>query len=382
MSNDILTLRPRAVEVRTENIWHKFGEFVARRGVSLDITAGRFMSLLGPSGSGKTTLLRIIAGLLRPHAGRIFINGRDVTRLPADKREIGFVFQNYALFPHLTVFENIAFPLRLRHSSGEEVRRRVGIALEKVFLLGLDQRYPAELSGGQQQRVALARAIVFDPTVLLMDEPLGSLDKRLRQQLQLELRRLQREVGITTVYVTHDQEEAFTMSGQIAVMGQGELHQLGAPEQVYRYPSDAFVADFVGDLNYFEGQLSTTAEGYHVLRTRSGLAIRVSAREGATPGELVGCGIRPELLQIRREMAGDNSYQAVVRTLTFRGTHYWADLLLPTGDAVLAMLPNASGVGEGDDVIVGWEAEEMRIFPPRERAESKTSKQSTTSRRQ
>jgi spermidine/putrescine ABC transporter ATP-binding subunit len=382
MSGDIVTFRPRAVEVRAENVWHKFGDFVALRGISLDISAGDFMSLLGPSGSGKTTLLRIIAGLLKPHAGRIFIDGRDVTRLPADKREIGFVFQNYALFPHLTVFENIAFPLRLRHMPGDEVRRRVGLALEKVFLHGLNERYPAELSGGQQQRVALARAIVFDPTVLLMDEPLGSLDKRLRQQLQLELRRLQREVGITTVYVTHDQEEAFTMSDQIAVMGQGELHQLGAPEQVYRNPSDAFVADFVGDLNYFEGELMRSTEGYPILRTGSGLTIRVSARESAATGELVGCGIRPESLHIANGTAGDNSYQAVVRSLTFRGTHYWADLLLPSGDTLLAMLPNASGVGEGDDVIVGWNAAEVRIFPPRTLVTVGTSSQSTTTRRQ
>ena len=382
MSGDVVTLRPRAVEVRAENVWHKFGDFVALRGVSLDIAAGHFMSLLGPSGSGKTTLLRIIAGLLRPHAGRIFINGRDVTRLPADKREIGFVFQNYALFPHLTVFENIAFPLRLRHLPGDEVRRRVGLALEKVFLQGLNERYPAELSGGQQQRVALARAIVFDPTVLLMDEPLGSLDKRLRQQLQLELRRLQREVGITTVYVTHDQEEAFTMSDQIAVVGQGELHQLGAPEHVYRYPSDAFVADFVGDLNYFEGELTTSAEGYTILQTDGGLTIRVSTRESAAPGELVGCGIRPESLHLANGAAGDNSYQAVVRTLTFRGTHYWADLLLPSGDTLLAMLPNASGVGEGDDVFVGWDAAEVRIFPPRKRTNAEELRRSTTSRRQ
>ena len=382
MSGDIVTFRPRAVEVRAENVWHKFGDFVALRGVSLDISAGDFMSLLGPSGSGKTTLLRIIAGLLKPHAGRIFIDGRDVTRLPADKREIGFVFQNYALFPHLTVFENIAFPLRLRHMPGDEVRRRVGLALEKVFLHGLNERYPAELSGGQQQRVALARAIVFDPTVLLMDEPLGSLDKRLRQQPQLELRRLQREVGITTVYVTHDQEEAFTMSDQIAVMGQGELHQLGAPEQVYRNPSDAFVADFVGDLNYFEGELTRSTEGYPILRTGSGLTIRVSARASVATGELVGCGIRPESLHIANGAAGDNSYQAVVRSLTFRGTHYWADLLLPSGDTLLAMLPNASGVGEGDDVIVGWNAAEVRIFPPRTRVTVETSRQSTTTRRQ
>lgn len=373
MTGDGDKSRPRAVSVRAENIWHKFGNFVALKGVSLDIAPGQFVSLLGPSGSGKTTLLRIIAGLLNPRTGRVFIDGRDVTRLPADKREIGFVFQNYALFPHLTVFENVAFALRLRRLPGEQVRRRVDSALEKVFLHGLPQRYPAELSGGQQQRVALARAIVFDPTVLLMDEPLGSLDKRLRQQLQLELRRLQREVGITTVYVTHDQEEAFTMSDRIAVIGHGEVHQLAAPEDVYRHPSNAFVAHFVGDLNYFEGKLATSTEGPAVLCTDSGLTIRVDARGAVAPGVLVGCGIRPELVQVGSGVAGDNCYRAHVRTLTFRGSHYWADLLLPSGDTLIAMLPSPSGVGEGDDVAVGWDAAEMRIFPARERASLETS---------
>jgi ABC-type Fe3+/spermidine/putrescine transport system ATPase subunit len=351
--------------VRAEDIWHKFGSFTALRGVSLDIAAGEFVSLLGPSGSGKTTLLRIVAGLLSPQSGRVFIDGRDVTRLPADKREIGFVFQNYALFPHLNVFENVAFALRLRRSSVEEVRRRVKMALEKVFLQGLDQRFPAELSGGQQQRVALARAIVFSPTVLLMDEPLGSLDKRLRQQLQLELRRLQREVGITTVYVTHDQEEAFTMSDRIAVVGQGEIHQFAAPEVVYRQPSDAFVAHFVGDLNYFEGRLTRSGNGL-LVRTASGLSLKVDARDFAEPGSTVGCGIRPERVRVGMGTSGDNCHEARVRTLTFRGTHYWADLVLSSGDALIAMLSGSPGLAEGDDVQVSWDAAEMRVFRARQ----------------
>lgn len=355
----------RGVPVRAENIRHSFGEFAALKGVSLDVEPGKFLSLLGPSGSGKTTLLRIIAGLLTPRSGRVFIGNRDVTRLPADKRQIGFVFQNYALFPHLNVFENVAFALQLRRVPSDQVRQRVGSALEKVFLHGLDHRYPAELSGGQQQRVALARAIVFDPTVLLMDEPLGSLDKRLRQQLQLELRRLQREVRITTIYVTHDQEEAFTMSDFIAVMGHGELHQLGAPEDVYRQPADDFVANFVGDLNYFEGRLAPAGEGQAMLRTDSGLTIRVDANGSGASGAQIGCGIRPELVQVGGGIAGDNRYDALVRTLTFRGSHYWAELLLPSGDAVIAMLPSASSVVEGDNVVVGWDAAAMRIFPAR-----------------
>jgi putative spermidine/putrescine transport system ATP-binding protein len=360
--------RSRAVLVRAEGVSHRFGDFPALNGVSLEIPAGQFVTLLGPSGSGKTTLLRILAGLLRPRSGRIFIGDRDVTRLPADKREIGFVFQNYALFPHLTVFENVAFALRLRRVPAEAIARRVHDALAKVFLEGLDQRYPAQLSGGQQQRVALARAIVFDPTVLLMDEPLGSLDKRLRQQLQVELRRLQRAVGITTVYVTHDQDEAFSMSDQIAVMGNGELHQLASPEDIYRQPADTFVAHFVGDLNYFEGRYSPGANGAAVVETERGLSIRVQRHAHDAPGALVGCGIRPEKLRVGAGDAPyDNQFNAKIRMLTFRGSHYWADLLLPSGEGLIAMLPDTSRIGEGDEVSVGWNADEVRVFPVSEK---------------
>jgi putative spermidine/putrescine transport system ATP-binding protein len=358
--------RSRAVLVRAEAVSHRFGDFPALNGVSLEIPAGQFVTLLGPSGSGKTTLLRILAGLLRPRSGRIFIGDRDVTRLPADKREIGFVFQNYALFPHLTVFENVAFALRLRRVPAEAIARRVHDALAKVFLVGLDQRYPAQLSGGQQQRVA--RAIVFDPTVLLMDEPLGSLDKRLRQQLQVELRRLQRAVGITTVYVTHDQDEAFSMSDQIAVMGNGELHQLASPEDIYRQPADTFVAHFVGDLNYFEGRYSPGASGAAVVETERGLSIRVHRHAHDAPGALVGCGIRPEKLRVGAGDAPyDNQFNAKIRMLTFRGSHYWADLLLPSGEGLIAMLPDTSRIGEGDEVSVGWNADEVRVFPVSEK---------------
>ncbi len=358
----------RAVTVRADAVSHRFGDYPALNNVSLEIPAGQFVTLLGPSGSGKTTLLRILAGLLRPRSGRIFIGERDVTRLPADKRDIGFVFQNYALFPHLTVFENVAFPLRLRRIAADEIARRVHDALAKVFLEGLDLRYPAQLSGGQQQRVALARAIVFDPTVLLMDEPLGSLDKRLRQQLQVELRRLQRAVGITTVYVTHDQDEAFSMSDLIAVMGTGQLHQLASPEDIYRRPTDSFVAHFVGDLNYFEGHYSPAANGSGVVETDSGLAVRVRHGSSDLRSTLVGCGIRPEKLRVGDDRAPfDNQFSAKVRMLTFRGSHYWADLLLPSGDGLIAMLPETSHLSEGDEVSVGWNGDDVRVFPISER---------------
>ena len=363
----------RAVTVRADAVSHRFGDYAALRNVSLEIPAGQFVTLLGPSGSGKTTLLRILAGLLRPRSGRIFIGERDVTRLPADKRNIGFVFQNYALFPHLTVFENVAFPLRLRRFAADEIGRRVHEALGKVFLEGLDKRFPGQLSGGQQQRVALARAIVFDPTVLLMDEPLGSLDKRLRQQLQVELRRLQRAVGITTVYVTHDQEEAFNMSDLIAVMGGGQLHQVAAPEDIYRQPADSFVAHFVGDLNYFEGRYSPDANGSGLVETEGAMAIRVRQEASNEQGILVGCGIRPEKLRVGADQAAfDNHFRAKVRMLTFRGSHYWADLLLPSGDGLIAMLPETSHIEEGDEVSVGWSADDVRVFPIHERRQGAT----------
>jgi spermidine/putrescine ABC transporter ATP-binding subunit len=336
---------------------------VALRGVSLDVTAGEFVTLLGPSGSGKTTLLRIIAGLLRPTAGRVIIGGRDVTRLSADKRSIGFVFQNYALFPHLTVFENVAFPLKLRRRSRAEVARAVGTALELVMLGPFSRRYPAQLSGGQQQRVAVARAIVFNPSVLLMDEPLGSLDKRLRQQLQLELRRLQRELGITTVYVTHDQEEAFSMSDRIAVMSGGEIRQFAEPEVIYNQPSDYFVANFVGDLNYFYGRTKPGSNGTQKLVTSSGLEIKVRVEEAQLIGQPIVCGVRPEKLHVGAHLATANRFEATVRALSFRGTHYWADLALQTGESLLVVLPEGTQIQEGQEVSVGWNVDEAHVFP-------------------
>jgi spermidine/putrescine ABC transporter ATP-binding subunit len=351
-----------SAEVRVVDTWHRFRDFVALRGVSLHVQPGEFVTLLGPSGSGKTTLLRIIAGLVRPTAGRVLIGGRDVTRLPADKRSIGFVFQNYALFPHLTVFGNVAFPLKLRRTPGAEISRRVRDALDLVRLGGLEERYPAQLSGGQQQRVALARGIVFNPSVLLMDEPLGSLDKRLRQQLQLELRRLQRELSVTTIYVTHDQEEAFSMSDRIAVMSGGEIRQFDEPEAVYKRPSDYFVANFVGDLNYFQGELLAGPNGTQRLVTSSGLEIRVASDETRPAGVSLLCGIRPEKLHLGDALDTANRFPARVRVVSFRGRQYWADLALPTGDAVLVVVPEGKQIHEGEEVSVGWNVEEAHVF--------------------
>ena len=228
------------------------GRVVAVDGVTLDIAAGEFFSLLGPSGCGKTTSLRMIAGFERPDSGRIHVGGRDITDVAVHKRDMGMVFQSYALFPHRTVAENVAFGLRMREIAKSEIERRVKAALAQVALTGLETRKPSQLSGGQQQRVALARALVVEPPVLLCDEPLGALDRKLRQQMQFELKELQRRLGVTLVFVTHDQEEALAMSDRIAVMNHGRVEQVGAPTEIYERPRTRFVADFIGEINILE----------------------------------------------------------------------------------------------------------------------------------
>ena len=267
---------PSAVDVVACS--HAYGAVDVLRGIDLRVGPGELVSLLGKSGSGKTTLLRIIAGLVHPTRGSIAIDGEDVTNRPPEKRDIGVVFQNYALFPHLTMFENIAFPLRVRGVDRAGIRHRVREVLELVGLPGFENRFPGQLSGGQQQRVAIARAIVFRPRLLLMDEPLGSLDQRLRQQLQVELRRLQKEVGITTVYVTHDQDEAFAISDRIAVMDRGEILQIGSPTRVYQSPANRLVAEFVGELNVFHGCRIVGADDGPVLRTQARASTSGSVR--------------------------------------------------------------------------------------------------------
>jgi ABC-type Fe3+/spermidine/putrescine transport system ATPase subunit len=239
--------------IKLDNVTKIFdGRVLAVDGVTLDIAAGEFFSLLGPSGCGKTTSLRMIAGFELPDSGRVHVAGRDITDLPVHKRDMGMVFQSYALFPHRTVAENVAFGLRMREVAKPEIERRVKAALSQVALTGLEERKPGQLSGGQQQRVALARALVVEPPVLLCDEPLGALDRKLRQQMQFELKELQKRLGVTLVFVTHDQEEALAMSDRIAVMNHGKVEQIGAPTEIYERPRTRFVADFIGEINILE----------------------------------------------------------------------------------------------------------------------------------
>ncbi len=276
------------VEVR--GVSRRYGTTTALDRVSLEFPDGSFFALLGPSGSGKTTLLRALAGFVEPDEGTILIDGQDVARIPSFRRNIGMVFQNYALFPHMTVFDNVAFGLTVRRINRREVRRRVGSILELVRLAGLDQRKPRQLSGGQQQRVALARALVTEPRVLLLDEPLGALDKKLRQEMQIELKRIQRTVGITTVFVTHDQEEALTLSDRIAIIDEGRLVQVGEPGEVYERPSNRFAASFLGDANFLTGP----ASGSGITVPGAGHIATSSPLEGPT----ATVAVRPEKIRL------------------------------------------------------------------------------------
>jgi ABC-type Fe3+/spermidine/putrescine transport system ATPase subunit len=244
--------RPGAA-VALRGLTKRYGEVTAARDVTLDVRAGEFLTLLGPSGSGKTTTLMMVAGFVLPDAGAVEIDGRDVTWLDPNRRGLGMVFQSYLLFPHLTVARNVAFPLEVRRTPRPRIQARVADVLDLVQLRGLEDRYPRQLSGGQQQRVALARALVYEPPVLLMDEPLGALDKKLREQMQLEIKRIQSRLGVTVLYVTHDQTEALTMSDRIAVMRGGRVEQVGAPDELYEGPANRFVADFLGESNFLQG---------------------------------------------------------------------------------------------------------------------------------
>src|SRR3984957_17473830 len=285
--------------VTFDGVSKNFGEVKALDHVSLEIGRGEFMTLLGPSGCGKTTLLKLAAGFLAPDSGTVAIDGKCVNDVPTYKREIGMMFQNYALFPHMGVAENIAYGLKTRHVPRHDIRRRVAEALALVKLTGMEDRRPRQLSGGQQQRVALARALVINPTVLLLDEPFSALDKNLRASMQIELREIQRKLGLTTIFVTHDQSEALSISDRMAVMSEGKIRQLGAPLDIYRRPRDRFVASFVGDTNCLRGELVGVAASEAVIAL-GGAQIKVWGEHlaGARPSASVDLFVRPERLRI------------------------------------------------------------------------------------
>jgi putative spermidine/putrescine transport system ATP-binding protein len=297
----------------------RYDSLVAVDALDLSLRTGEFLTLLGPSGSGKTTTLMMVAGLQQPDAGSITLNGASVARLPPYRRDIGMVFQSYALFPHMTVRRNVAFPLEMRGLAKSEISRLVDEALALVKLPDHGDRLPRQLSGGQQQRVALARAMVYRPALLLMDEPLGALDRKLREQLQLEIKRVHRERGISVLYVTHDQEEALTMSDRIAVFNRGRIEQIGTPEELYDRPATRFVASFIGDTNFLSGRVVSSSEGVCAIETAAG-RVQASLRLPVAVGAPVTVAVRPERVVLASPREGRNGIAGTISDIIFLGT--------------------------------------------------------------
>jgi putative spermidine/putrescine transport system ATP-binding protein len=348
------------VRLSLHGIVKRFGSVTALAGVDLTVEEGEFLTILGPSGSGKTTLLKAVAGFEVPDEGSVRLDDQDITVTPARGRNVGMVFQNYALFPHMTVAENVAFPLEMRGIKRAEAARRVAEALTLVELEGYGARLPRQLSGGQQQRVALARAVVFGPALLLLDEPFGALDRKLREQLQLEVRRLQRRLRLTTLFITHDQEEALIMSDRIAVMDRGLVQQVGTPSEVYDRPASRFVADFVGESNLLEG----TVQGS--VLTLPGFGA-VPLPQSPPPGPALAL-LRPEALRLGEDATHlPQRTEAVVVETVFLGLSVKYRLRPDTGPELLARLPLRASAGpvatEGERVAVGFAAEDVHVVP-------------------
>jgi spermidine/putrescine transport system ATP-binding protein len=358
--------------VQLERVTKRFGDLTAVRALDLAIAAGEFFTMLGPSGCGKTTTLRMVAGFDEPSEGRVLLDGEDVTGRPAFKRATNTVFQSYALFPHRSVEKNVAFGLERKKVDRDEVRRRVAEELERVGLSAEAKRRPAQLSGGQQQRVALARALVNRPAVLLLDEPLGALDLKLRKQLQVELKRIQREVGITFVYVTHDQEEALTMSDRIAVMNRGVIEQVADPETVYERPATTFVAGFIGVSNLMPGEVVSANGAGAELKLDAGPTVRTSSSGGATMRERVHAVVRPEKLVLRSADDGGigrdgASVEGQVESSLYLGTATQMVVRLGDETRMTVLVPNADAEARhqlpaaGDAARLSWSSENIHI---------------------
>ena len=355
--------RVLAVEVELDRLTKHFGITAAVRGLSLSVGRGEFFTLLGPSGCGKTTTLRIVAGLVEPDEGRVLFDGKDVTRMPPWDRNLGMVFQNYALWPHMTVFDNVAFGLVERKGPGSEVRRRVREALEKVGLAGMEGRFPSQLSGGQQQRVALARALVVRPGLLLLDEPFSNLDAKLRVQMRSELSRLQRELGITTLYVTHDQEEALVLSDRIAVLDSGRLVQAGSPRELYEDPKEVFVADFLGGANLLPAVVVRAGTG-EVEVELSGRRLGVPTDAELATGQAVWLSVRPEHVEVTSDSSGE--LRATVQATDYLGWTLQAELVLEDGTCLQVRgLDPSAPLRPGQTVGLRIRPERARVFPRR-----------------
>ncbi|MEH2447529.1 MAG: ABC transporter ATP-binding protein [Nostoc sp.] len=356
----ITTFQPLDVELR--NVFKFFNQEPAVNGIDLDVRQGEFFSILGPSGCGKTTTLRLIAGFEIADAGKVLIQGQSMTNVPPYRRPVNTVFQSYALFNHLNVWDNIAFGLRLKKIRKSQIEARVEEALKLVKMESLRSRFPNQLSGGQQQRVALARALVNRPTVVLLDEPLGALDLKLRKEMQIELSNLHTDLGLTFVMVTHDQEEALSLSDRIAVMNQGKIEQVGTPSQIYERPQTSFVADFIGDTNLFSGEIVAVDSSNVQISTKTGLSIVISRAED-TPSELsqaVVVSVRPEKIQLSLYPPNlpANSFEGRLVNIMYLGTHVNYVVQLTNGININVLQPNTFGsLPDRDTPIYVWWAE-------------------------
>ncbi|MBD2525013.1 ABC transporter ATP-binding protein [Nostoc sp. FACHB-133] len=356
----ITTFQPLDVELR--NVFKFFNQEPAVHGIDLDVRQGEFFSILGPSGCGKTTTLRLIAGFEIADAGKVLIQGQSMTNVPPYRRPVNTVFQSYALFNHLNVWDNIAFGLRLKKIHKSEIEIRVQDALKLVKMESLRSRFPSQLSGGQQQRVALARALVNRPTVVLLDEPLGALDLKLRKEMQVELSNLHKDLGVTFVMVTHDQEEALSLSDRIAVMNQGKIEQVGTPSQIYERPQTSFVADFIGDTNLFSGEIVAVDSSSIKISTKTGLSIIISRSED-TPSQLsqaVVVSVRPEKIQLSLYPPNlpANCFEGRLINVMYLGTHVNYVVELTNGISINVLQPNTFGaLPDRDTPIYAWWAE-------------------------
>ena len=346
-------------------VFKNYGDVLAVDGVDLSVHDGEILTILGPSGSGKTTLLKIVAGFELPDTGSIHLDGGDITFATPAERGIGMVFQSYALFPHMRVAENVAFPLEMRSVAKPEIRDRVSKALALVGLAGYETRYPRQLSGGQQQRVALARAVVFEPRLLLLDEPFGALDRKLREQMQLEVKRLQRQLGITALFVTHDQEEALVLSDRIAVMSNGRIEQIGAPFDIYARPANRFVADFIGESNLYRGEVNRIDQGILTATIAGGLTMNARGDARWPVGSVVGLVLRPEAPSL---LAGsetaENMATGSVSEVVYLGDAIKYALKLDSGGEMTVRWPfrsRESSLKPGERLRVGWAADLVHV---------------------
>ena len=344
------------------------GKVLVVKDLNLDINEGEFITMLGPSGSRKTTCLMMLAGFETPTNGEIYLDSKPISRIPPHKRGIGMVFQNYALFPHLTVYENLAFPLKVRKLSKDDIDKKVDKALSMVSLSGFEKRMPNQLSGGQQQRVAVARSLVFDPQLVLMDEPLGALDKNLRESMQYKIKHIHESLGVTVVYVTHDQSEALTMSSRIAVFNDGKIQQLSTPDKLYEEPVNSFVAEFIGENNTFAGEVTDISGGKCKVKLNSGGEIISNPISVKSKGEKTKVSLRPERAIINPEEKMDNKHKGKIEEVIYHGDHARVRLNLLGNKEFILKVPNSSArmdIKLGNEINVGWNSHDARALDPK-----------------